>query len=77
MKACDFASCCAVLCLLVLAEGLERGVDSSLGASFSTSARGNRGGVKALKQYLQDKGIEMRDVPKAILVYEGLSMTIL
>ncbi len=34
-------------------------------------------GIKAVRKYLEERGIEMQDIPKAILIYEGLSMCIM
>jgi hypothetical protein len=31
-------------------------------------------GIKAVRKYLEDHGIDIQDIPKAILIYEGLSM---
>ena len=31
-------------------------------------------GIKAVRKYLEERGIDIQDIPKAILIYEGLSM---
>ena len=31
-------------------------------------------GIQAVRKYLEERGIEIQDIPKAILIYEGLSM---
>lgn len=70
---------CAILFLTILHAIGDVAAESDVEIDSKTSAgsgpnKQKLSGIKAVKKYLQDRGIEMQDIPKAILIYEGLSM---
>jgi hypothetical protein len=59
---------------LIATSALKGDTSSSESESKVSQKTQKVSGIKAVRKYLEDRGIEIQDIPKAILIYEGLSM---
>ena len=61
-----------VICFVIRTGEASKQADETSSDKASKSQKTS--GLKSLKKYLEDRGVQIQDIPKAVLIYEGISL---